>query len=269
MNQRESKTPRMFLAREIQRAREAKGMTRDDLAKAVFVSESLVRMWERGKRIPQPDHLKAVEVELGTGGILGRIREDLVNTAVPIEWFGRWPEIENRATEIWTFQPLLVPGLLQTAGYTTEVLRAQNLNADLKEMVDARIERQGILTKDHAPLYVALISESVLRHKIGDQTVMMDQMVHLVSMAELENVIVHVVLNDSPVCAGFSGGFVVANFDGGDDVTYLDNAIAGEVNEDAESVARLRRVFNLFRAEALRAGESIEFIYRQSEELWK
>ena len=72
----------------------------------------------------------------------------------------------------------------------------------------------------------------------------------------------------SPVCAGFTGHFMIANFDGGDDVAYLDNAISGEVIEDPEHVARLRRMFNIFRANALPAKESIELIMRMAEELW-
>jgi transcriptional regulator with XRE-family HTH domain len=263
----------MFLAREIQRAREAKGMSRDALAKAVFVSESLVRSWERGKRLPKPDHLKNVERVLGFGngeepGILCRLREELVKAAVPVEWFGRWQEIEEQATSLWTFQPLLIPGLLQTEEYATVVLRAANHIADLDESVTARMERQRVLTGEDPPMLIALITEVALRHNVGGPKVMHDQLMHLADMAERDNIIVHIIPDDSPVCAGFLSGFVIANFDGGDDVAYVDNQLNGEVIEDAEDVVRLRRMFDTFRADTLRRQESIDFIRRVAAELW-
>jgi hypothetical protein len=58
-------------------------MKRDEVAKAVFVSESLVRCWERGQRLPQPDHLTTVEELYGTAGTLSELRENLIKAAVP------------------------------------------------------------------------------------------------------------------------------------------------------------------------------------------
>ncbi|GAA4229423.1 helix-turn-helix transcriptional regulator [Actinomadura meridiana] len=273
MATRNSKSPRTFLGKEIQRAREAKGITRDALAKAVYVSESLVRSWERGLRLPKPDHLKAVEKVLGFGngedaGILCRIREDLINDAVPQEWFGRWQEVEGQATELWAFQAFVLPGLLQTEGYATAVLHASHHNADAEEEIATRLERQKILDQEDPPTLVALIAEATLRNNMGGKKVMREQLLHLVEMASRENVIIQVIPAESEVCAGFTGPFVVANFDGGDDVAYVDNAISGDVIEDAAAVARLRRMFNIFRADALRAQESIEFILRLADELW-
>ncbi|MGI5204070.1 helix-turn-helix domain-containing protein [Spirillospora sp. CA-108201] len=273
MTSRINRSPRRFLAREIQRARETKGMTRDALAKAIYVSESLVRSWERGRRLPKPDTLKDVEKVLGLGdgaepGILCRIRNDLINDSVPVEWFGRWQEAEGQATSLWTVQPLLIPGLLQTEGYATAVLRAANHNADLEEMVSARLERQRILTKEDSPMFVALIAEAALRHTIADPKVMHEQLLHLVEMAGRDNVIVQIIPASSHVCAGFLSGFVVGNLDGGDDVAYVDNQLSGEVIEDAEEVTRLRHMFEVFRAEALRAQESITFIKKVADELW-
>lgn len=274
---RNNRSPRKFLGKEIQRAREAKGMTRDALAKAVYVSESLVRSWERGTRLPKPDNLKAVEKVLGFGngeeaGILCRMRDDLINDAVPLEWFGKWQEVEGQATELWSFECFVIPGLLQTEEYATAVLRASHHNADPEEEIATRLERQKILDEREderePPTLVTLIGEAALRNNMGGKKVMHEQLLHLAEMARRENIIVQVIPADSEVCAGFTGPFVIANFDGGDDVAYVDNAISGDVIEDAEAVARLRRVFNIFRSDALRAQESIEFITRLAHELW-
>ncbi|HEV7933905.1 MAG TPA: helix-turn-helix transcriptional regulator, partial [Actinomadura sp.] len=90
-------TARTFLAREIRLAREAKGMSRGALGKAVFVSESLVTAWEKGRYLPKPDVMDRLEGTLGTRGVLTRMLDDLVSVTVPLEWFGRWVEIEGQA----------------------------------------------------------------------------------------------------------------------------------------------------------------------------
>jgi transcriptional regulator with XRE-family HTH domain len=262
-------TPRMFLAKEIQRAREEKGLKAADIAKIVYVSEGLVRAWEKGRRLPQPDHLAQLEELFGTQGLLGRIREELINAAVPLEWFARWPEIENQATSLWSFETTVVPGLLQREDYARAVLHAAHHIADTDEMVGARLERQQILAKEDPPMLVVLIAESALRHNVGGAEVMRDQLTHLVQMAERDNIIVQVIPDSARACAGFTGPFAIANFDGGTEVAYVDDQLSGEVVEDAEDIARLRRMFDVFRADALCRRESLDLIRKTMVERWQ
>jgi transcriptional regulator with XRE-family HTH domain len=261
-------TPRKFLAKELQRLREAKGIKRPHVAKVLFVSEELVRSWEKGRRLPQPDHLAKLEELYGTAGTLTELREDLITAAVPLEWFGRWPEIEKQATSLWWFEPSVFPGLLQTEDYARAILRAANLIADLDEMVVARMERQQILHKEDPPVLVALISESVLRHNVGGAEVMYEQLLHLAKMAERDNIIVHIVPDNAPACAGFLSGFIIASFDGGDDIGYVDNQLYGDTVETAEEVTRLRRFFDVFRGDALSRQASVDLIRKVAEQ-WK
>ncbi|GAA1517209.1 hypothetical protein GCM10009677_58150 [Sphaerisporangium rubeum] len=206
----------------------------------------------------------------GMNGILVRIRDDLVKAAVPLEWFGRWPEVENQATSLWWFELAVIPGLLQTEDYMRAVLRAGDHQADVEEMVSARLERQRVLTKeDDPPMLSSIISESVLRHNVGGAKTMADQLAGLVEMAEGDNkIVIQIVPDRAPVCAGFLGGFIIATLDNGVDVAYLDNQLAGDVIEDVESVRRLRHMFDSFRAEALPRMESISLIMKEMER-WK
>ncbi|WP_281356357.1 helix-turn-helix domain-containing protein [Acrocarpospora macrocephala] len=158
----------MFLTRELRSAREAKGISRAALAGRLYVSESLIKLWESGRRVPTTDDMEKLDDLFGKNGTLVRFREDFVKAAVPLEWFGRWLEIESRATSLWTFQPIVLPGLLQTENYARAILRGAEHDADLEEMVAARIDRQRILTKEvGSPTFVALIAESALRNNEG------------------------------------------------------------------------------------------------------
>ncbi len=243
-----------------------KGISRLALAKHLYISESLVKLWETGHRIPTPDHLTRLDDLYGMNGILVRIREDLVKTSVPLEWFGRWPEIEARATALWSIHAHVFPGLLQTEAYARAVLQAGNHLAETEDLVNARLERQRVLAKEDPPMIVALLIESALHYGIGGPEVMQEQLMHLVKLGERDDVIIQVVPNKARACARFTGPFVIANFEGGDDVAYVDNAIAGEVVEDAEDLIRLRRIFDTLRASALSKDESIELIQKVARE---
>lgn len=257
-------SPRMFLAAEIQRAREARGMSTDALARALYVSESLVRSWEKARRLPQPDVMVKLEETVGTGGVLARILSELVDADVPLEWFGRWVEIERGASALWSFELAVIPGLLQTEGYARAVLQAMDHSAEPEEMLSARMARQQIFAGEDPPMFVALIAESVLRHNVGGAKVMHDQCRHLTEMAQRPHVIVQVIPADSTVCAGFLSGFALASFQGGD-FAYVDNQLSGDVIESVEGVIRLRRWFDVFRSEALSRSDSIGVIEGMAE----
>ncbi|GAA0406215.1 transcriptional regulator [Acrocarpospora corrugata] len=261
---------RMFLAQELRRAREAKGMSRTALAGRLYVSESLIKLWETGRRVPTTDDMEKLDDLFGMSGVLVRFRENFVKAVVPLEWFGRWLEVESRATALWSFELAVIPGLLQVEDYARAVLRAGEHNADLEDMVAARIARQCILTKeDEPPTLVALIAESVLRNNVGGPKVMVSQFEHLIHLAEQgdNRIIVQIIPASAHVCARFNAAFAIASFDSGE-VAYLGNALRSEVVEATEDLVRVRRMFDVYRADALTKKESIAYISKVAEE-WK
>ncbi len=217
--------------------------------------------------IPGEQHHAKLRDVLGLPELFTRVVNELVTNEVAPEWFGKWSQVERQSTSLWSFQPCLVPGLLQTPDYARAVLEAANLDIDLDEAQATRLERQAILRKEDPPLFVVLLAEGGLRHRVSDDKVMHDQLVHLAEMAERENVVIQVVLDRSKACAGFIGGFVIASFDG-QEIAYVDNQLDGDTIEASAGVARLCRFFDIFRADALNQQESIDLIRRAAEE-WK
>ena len=57
------------------------------------------------------------------------------------------------ATILRWYEPLVIPGLLQTVEYARAVLRTRigDTDDEIEEMVEARIARQAILGKDRPP----------------------------------------------------------------------------------------------------------------------
>ncbi|MEV0399008.1 helix-turn-helix transcriptional regulator [Actinoallomurus sp. NPDC050550] len=261
-------TARVFVAKELRRAREAKGLTRAAVAKSLYVSDSLVASWETSRILPRPEHLERLLPILGLGDILVRVIDELVAGEVPPEWLDKWLAVERRATSLLSFESTVVPGLLQNEDYARAVLRAGPYDiADLDDMVAARLSRQKILTREESPpVLVAVIAESVLGQNVGGAKVMADQLVHLAAMGERENVIVQVVPASAEACAGFLGPFVIATLDGATELAYVDSQLSGEVIERPHDVAALRRMFEVFRADALPRRQSIELIRRKLEQ---
>lgn len=262
-------TARAFLAREIQLAREANGISRTALGKAVFVSEGLVRAWEKGRYIPKPDQINQLEAKIGAAkGILSRLIDDLVSGEISAEWFGKWQAFEAQSTSLLSFETTVIPGLLQTPEYARAILRLNNKQSplDLDEQVNARLERrQRVLEREDPPLFVVVLDESVLRHAVGGPKTMHDQLVHMIDSAERSEVIIHVIPFNVGAHAGFAGPFVIASFDG-TDVAYVDNALRGDVVEQADDVAAIRRLWEMLRSKALPEKESLELISKVARE---
>lgn len=261
-------TAREFVGREVRRAREAKSLSRGDLAKMFPISVSLVGKWETGRRLPTGRNFRQLVEFLGIGKDVARIIEEIVHELVGNEvspdWF-KLPEVEAQAGLLWTFEPTLISGYLQTEEYCRAIQQAANLPTDPEERVDARLNRQKILDSEDPPKLVVLTPEGVLRNNVGGAKIMHDQLLHLASMAERQNVHVHIIPQRSLACAGFISGFIIATLDG-KEVAYVDNQLNGDMTDVVDDVDRLRRFFEEFRADALNRQDSIDLIRRVAEE---
>ncbi len=143
----------------------------------------------------------------------GQLRENLRERAYP-GWFHRWPDTEAQAHALRAYEPLLVPGLLQTEGYARAVLRgAQNDASDerIEQQVAARLQRQDILSRDNPPYLWVVIDEGVLRRTIGNPKTMQGQLWHLARMSDQPKVSVQVIPVEAGERTGLLGAFTIAD----------------------------------------------------------
>lgn len=258
-------TPRAFLAREIRLARETKGMSATALGKAVFVSESLVRAWESGRYIPKPDQIDDLEKVLGTSGVIRRMAEDLVNNEAVPEFMGKWLTVERGARILLTYEPMLIPGLLQTDDYAREVIvNSGRLVNDVDERVRARINRQDILSEENDMTFVVIVDEGVLNRAVVSPEVMREQLLHVREVARQPNVHLFVVPDTVGAYPGCAGGFVIASIDGRD-VVYIDDAFSGDILESVEDVTTMKRVWENIRLEAVSGDQSMALLEKAIE----
>jgi len=92
------------------------------------------------------------------------------------------PSYDNSAL-VRSYQPKIVPGLLQTAAYTTALLedardRQRVQRDDVAEAVAERVSRQKVLTRA-GHRFVFVIEEPVLRYRFCEPEILRGQLLHL------------------------------------------------------------------------------------------
>ncbi|MCP9949360.1 helix-turn-helix transcriptional regulator [Actinomadura madurae] len=77
--------------------------------------------------------------------------------------------LEEDSAEIRSFEPSIVPGLLQIPEYARKIIAIGNAKHphDVRTLVDFRMSRQRALSQPSPPRFVALIAEAVLHNQVG------------------------------------------------------------------------------------------------------
>ncbi|MGW2873741.1 helix-turn-helix domain-containing protein [Kitasatospora sp. NPDC001225] len=179
--------------------------------------------------------------------------------------------LESDASDMYSIQTLLVPGILQTEDYTRAIVRAQIEDAtpeQIETLTKVRQERRSVLVRD-TPLRVwAVISESALRHQVGGVTVMREQLLSLAASAGRPNINVQILPEASEVHAALFGPVTVLSFPEAaeTDVVYVDSLLSTLYLEEPGDVFKYANLFRRALAESLPRDESIALIERIASE---
>ena len=261
-------SPAHFFGAEVRRARLAAGMTLANLAGLVPCDASTVSRIEAGTLSPGQRFAAACDEAFPQmGGWFSRFCHDSRTWAGPHPpWFRDWVETEARATVIRWWEPLLIPGLLQTEDYARAVLGwGPDDGGDLDERVAARLDRQRIFDRDSPPEVWILLSEPVLGYCIGSADVMRKQIDHLAEMTARPRVMIQVVSAAAGAYGGLSGAFAIGTDTAADTVIYLETGVQGMVIRDPRLITRAASVFDHLRAEALPRSQTLEVLARAGE----
>jgi transcriptional regulator with XRE-family HTH domain len=271
-NGRDARTnPAAFLGEKLRQGRTNAGFSSQDaLAAKLGFDRTVITKAETGDRPPTPDVLSkwceacSLDLDMFTG-----LAELARSTDGPIPtWFEDWLDAEGKAHTIRIWQPLIVPGLLQTADYARELFIATRRDAEwADEQVTARLERQSILDRADPPNVVVVLDEAVLHRLVGTSAVMHDQLTRLVAMAERPNISLEIVPASTGANAGLSGGFQLASCDSAPEVLNM-TGVEDVTQETSSLVREAVRIFDLVRGDALPRVASRALILEAAEQ-WK
>ncbi|MFJ9950322.1 helix-turn-helix domain-containing protein [Kitasatospora sp. NPDC091207] len=180
--------------------------------------------------------------------------------------------LEADASDMYSIQTLLVPGLLQIEDYTRAVVRAQIEDAtpdQVETLTKVRQERRELLFRQSPLRTWAVLSESALRHHIGGASVMRAQLEYLASAAELPNINIQILPESSETHATLFGPVTILSFPdpAETDVAYVDSLLSTIYVEEPAEVFQYAQLFRRTLAESLPRTDSIQLITRLAKEM--
>lgn len=258
-----------FWGTELKRRREDAGLTQEALGGMVFVSGGYIGQFEQAIRKPQLDVAIRIDGILQTDGFFERMWRKLIDDQRYADYFAAAAELERLATRICDCEPMIVPGLLQTATYSKALMLAGNPYAAdeyIADKVRARLERAIILKDGARPRYWAVLHEAVLRVAVGGPAIMAEQLEHIARLARDRKILVQVL----PFAAGayplMGKMLTLMEFDDAPPTVYTEGVYSGNLLDNPAVVKRVQEDYDLLRAAALSPEASLSLIESAAED---
>ncbi|MFJ5730023.1 helix-turn-helix domain-containing protein [Streptomyces paradoxus] len=241
--------------------REAALLTQEGLARQIPCDRSHVARVEGGTRVPQDTFAKTCDEVLGTGGVLARLwgRIDWYPQVEHPDWFARRAQMDAQAVKLYEYQDMVMPGLLQTAGYARALLSQRASGELLEERVRARLSRQQRFLLESGPMYVAVLDESCLR-PVGDSAVMRDQCAHLLSLGQRPNIRIQIAPADRSDLVRPSSSMSLITLPNGEQWVYSESLSRGYFSNDPGVWTQQSQTYDVLRADAPSAPQSAALI---------
>lgn len=226
------------LGAELRALREARDLSLSAAAAPIGLSKTILSRLETGQRNISPDEVAGL---LAVYGVTGSDRDRLLAMARTAGEAGWWElgipgltpdsatlaDYEATASEIVSWAPLLIPGLLQTMPYARAFLECYSLPADVIEArVTARLRRQQTMWRPDVS-YAAYIGETALRSVVGDRRVMRSQLLALLEAGRRDNITLRVVPTANGSHLGQLGAFLLLGFPAAPTVVHVEMVASG------------------------------------------
>lgn len=261
------------LADELKRLRERAGLSVDQAAAQLSWSYSKLNRFENRRAIPPPKEVARI---LALYGVEADKRDSLIELARNAHERGWWEDLgvftgsyvglEEAASVIRLWRPLLVPGLLQSEDYARAVIATglPDRSPDaVQERVRARIARKLLLSRPDAPRFDAILGETAIRQQVGGPEVMREQLRELLAVPQRRsNVSVRVLPYSAGANIGLEGAFTHLEFPEPIDppVSYIEDLSGETYIESAERNQRFRLAFDRISDAALSPEDSAALI---------
>lgn len=172
--------------------------------------------------------------------------------------------LEDDATYIREWQPVMVPGLLQTPAYAEAVIAGGPHLIEperVTQLVKVREGRQAKIEEGGAS-YTAILLEAVVAQPLVAAEVHREQLAAILEIGERKNVTVQVLPFSAGVLAGYSSAFCSFSFDEEPRVeaVAMDNLRGTSVLEGPEDLAAYANAYDLLRSAALAPDASAKLI---------
>jgi transcriptional regulator with XRE-family HTH domain len=278
---------RRRLRTELRKAREEAGYTMEEVARRTEWSLSKVVRIEKGAvkisgtdlrallrlfEIPE-DADRAVELlelarETRQTSWWSRTYRPLIS-----EQYLQYIEYEEAASVLHLYEPLLIPGLLQTPEYATAIIREHATPGTppglIQARIDIRLKRQELLSRDPPPTIVCVLDEAAVQRTAGQRNLAQGQIAHLISLASRPEITIEIVPFSAGLHRGMLEPFLILGFPGSDgDVLFSETSRDTLFSdEDDSEIPGYRNVFSDLRSVSLRADATLRYLQNLASQL--
>ncbi len=258
---------------ELARYRKEAGLSLSELSSACGIGKPKLGHMETGRSTQYPGDirkiLRACNVE----------RENidrlvlLSSRADDASWVGPWTDVvsdwlrtmvglESLARREFVFEPIVLPGLLQTEAYAMAMTNASpRVREDSAgRLVEFRMQRARLLLKDEPLELHAVLNSQALRLRVGNQDLMNEQYRHLLRLGALPNVTLQVVQPEAGPHAANTGQFMLLDFADARPIVYIEIQDAAVFVGEPDRVRTYTLSTQSLERVALSPGESATLI---------
>jgi transcriptional regulator with XRE-family HTH domain len=269
---------RRRLAAELRRLRSMSGMTADQAATEIGVSKSTVSRIENGLVTAMPLVAAALLKLYGLTDAETQRLLQLAREARKRGWWAPWKDViptwavayvglESEAAEMDEFQPLLVPGLLQTAGYAEALFRA-TMPRESDDLIKRRVEFRMLRQQrdEHFRLSV-VVGEAALLVPVGGSAVMQHQLHRLIEVANEGRYNIQVLPAAAREHGSMGSGFIMLRFADPVDppMVYIETR-AGSIHvEEEDEAQQYAALYEHLSSVALSVRDSVRMIQEIAE----
>lgn len=267
---------RIALGAQLRRLRETSGITTEGAGRAIRVSHGKISRMELG-RVGFAE--RDVADLLALYGITDEQQQEaflrLARRANAPGWWHRYSDIlpdwfemylglEQACAVIRTYEPQLVPGLLQTQECARAVIQlghSTEFADDIERRIALRMTRQEILTQPGAPNLWAVIDEAAL-WRLDGRSAMRAQIQHLIEMAELPNITLQAMPFYAGGHAAVGGPFAILRFSEPDlpDIVYLEQLTSALYLDKSEDIQHYLVIMDRLCVQAKSPTETTRFL---------
>ncbi|MGW0829741.1 helix-turn-helix domain-containing protein [Streptomyces prunicolor] len=164
--------------------------------------------------------------------------------------------LEDDASHIWQWHPVVVPGLLQTAAYAEAVITegpASLTSEHIARLVEVRLRRQEKVAEGGVP-YRVVLWEAVIRHPLVNAEIHREQLMALLEAGKRTNVTLQVLpFGVGTLVPASAPGFAGFGFDAEPkfEALTMDGLMGASVLGSPEDLANHASAYDLLRLAAL------------------
>lgn len=235
MGQARQTVERLQLGLTLQRLRTEATKTQEEAAEIIGRSAARLSQIENGRGALGVDELarlldfygvsnseRTTLLALGKASRRRQTRQRYMDT-LP-DAYVRFMDLLAAASRISWYECGVIPGLAQSPSYVSGIIQASSSIRPDEETTGRIAFRQSlqqrVLTSGKAEQIDIIFTEDALLHVVGDESVMREQVLHLLQLAELPRVNIRVVGLDTRNNPGLGGGMVSLTYDSANPIMF-------------------------------------------------